>query len=155
VRETTFFVKQEKPGDAGELPRNLVLYTDRFLSTVNIAELDIELKILFGALMELGSINGSRCNISLERVIVEVMNITSSEPRYLAYKEYALRCLGEHVIGKGSYAFILPRGARSLHLYLYVSKTGRLFVFDPEKERPNHPDQGQVKYSGVSASNFL
>jgi hypothetical protein len=39
-------------------------------------------------------------------------------------------------LSSGSYAFIVPRGAKPQYLYLYVFKTGLLSVFDPEKERP-------------------
>jgi hypothetical protein len=73
---------------------------------------------------------------SVEKVVVEVMNITKDGSWYLAYKEYALRGLGENVIGKGSYAFILPKGTKPAYLYLHISKTGVLSIFDPEKERP-------------------
>jgi hypothetical protein len=52
----------------------------------------------------------------LERVVVEVMNITRDGSWHLASKEYVLRGLGEHVIGRGSYAFIVPRDARTQYL---------------------------------------
>jgi hypothetical protein len=113
------------------------LLTDILFGTITTA-LDFGLKILSGERLELNLIdeNGKRY-APVERVVVGVMNITTSGGSwYLAYKEYALRGLGEHVIGKGSYAFIVPRDAKPQYLYLYVSKTGLLSVFDPEKERP-------------------
>jgi hypothetical protein len=113
------------------------LLTDVLFGTITRA-LDFGLKILSGERLELNLIdeNGKRY-APVERVVVGVMNITTSGGSwYLAYKEYALRGLGEHVIGRGSYAFIVPRDARPQYLYLYVSKTGLLSVFDPEKERP-------------------
>ena len=99
--------------------------------------MDIELKILSGERLELNLIdeNGKRY-APVEWVVVEVMNITRDGSWYLASKEYVLRGLGEHVIGRGSYAFIVPRDAKPQYLYLYVSKTGLLSLFDPEKERP-------------------
>jgi hypothetical protein len=113
------------------------LLTDVLFGTITRA-LDFGLKILSGERLELNLIdeNGKRY-APVERVVVGVMNITTSGGSwYLAYKEYALSGLGEHVIGRGSYAFIVPRDARPQYLYLYVSKTGLLSVFDPEKERP-------------------
>jgi len=113
------------------------LASDLLLGTITRA-LDFGLKILSGERLELSLIdeNGKRY-APVERVVVGVMNITTSGGSwYLAYKEYALRGLGEHVIGRGSYAFIVPRDARPQYLYLYVSKTGLLSIFDPEKERP-------------------
>jgi hypothetical protein len=71
----------------------------------------------------------------VEKVVVEVMNITR-DGSYLAYKEYTLRGLGENIIGKGSYAFILPRGIKPAYLYPHITKTGVLSIFDPEKEHP-------------------
>jgi hypothetical protein len=112
------------------------LLTDVLFGTITRA-LDFGLKILSGERLELNLIdeNGKRY-APVEWVVVGVMNITRDGSWYLAYKEYALRGLGEHVIGRGSYAFIVPRDARPQYLYLYVSKTGLLSVFDPEKERP-------------------
>jgi hypothetical protein len=99
--------------------------------------LDIELKNLSGERLKLNLIdeNGKRYTL-VERVVVEVMNIARDGYWYLASKEYVLLGPGEHVIGRGSYAFIVPRDAKPQYLYLYVSKTGLLSVFDPEKERP-------------------
>jgi hypothetical protein len=112
------------------------LVTDVLFSTIT-AMLDFGLKILSGEQLMLHVIdeNGRRYP-PVERVVVDVMNITRDGSWYLAYKEYALRGLGENIIGKGSYAFILPKGARPAYLYLYISKTGPLSIFDPEKERP-------------------
>jgi hypothetical protein len=112
------------------------MLTDLLLGTITTA-LDFGLKILSGERLELNLIdeNGRRY-ASVERVVVETMNITRDGSWYLASKEYVLRGLGEHVIGRGSYAFIVPRDAKPQYLYLYVFKTGLLSVFDPEKERP-------------------
>jgi hypothetical protein len=112
------------------------LLTDVLFGTITRA-LDFGLKILSGEELRLDLIdeNGKRY-APVEWVVVGVMNITRDGSWYLAYKEYALRGLGEHVIGRGSYAFIVPRDARPQHLYLYVSRTGLLSVFDPGKERP-------------------
>jgi hypothetical protein len=107
------------------------------LFNIITSALDFSLKILSGERLELHVIdeNGRRYP-SVEKVVVEVMNITKDGSWYLAYKEYALRGLGENVIGKGSYAFILPKGTKPAYLYLHISKTGVLSIFDPEKERP-------------------
>jgi len=112
------------------------LVTDVLFSTITAA-LDFGLKILSGEQLMLHVIdeNGRRYP-SVEKVVVEVMNITRDGSWYLANKEYALRGLGENIIGKGSYAFILPKDARPAYLYLHISKTGLLSIFDPEKERP-------------------
>jgi len=111
------------------------LLTDVLFNIITSA-LDFSLKILSGERLELHLIdeNGRRYP-SVEKVVVEVMNITR-DGSYLAYKEYALHGLGENIIGRGSYAFILPRGIKPAYLYLHITKTGVLSIFDPEKERP-------------------
>jgi hypothetical protein len=84
--------------------------------------LDIELKILSGERLELNLIdeNGKRY-APVDRVVVETLNITRNGSWYLASKEYVLRGLGKHIIGRGSYAFIVPRGAKPQYLYTSTS----------------------------------
>jgi hypothetical protein len=136
VPETVCFRRHEHPATLTYCFLMPGLLTDLLFGTITTA-LDFGLKILSGERLELNLIdeNGKRY-ASVDRVVVEVMNITRNGSWYLASKEYVLRGLGEHVIGRGSYAFIVPRDAKPQYLYLYVSKTGLLSLFDPEKERP-------------------
>jgi hypothetical protein len=136
VPETLCIRRHENPLTLANCFIIPALATDLLLGTITGA-LDFGLKILSGERLELNLIdeNGRRY-APVEWVVVETMNITRDGSWYLASKEYVLRGLGEHVIGRGSYAFIVPRDARPQYLYLYVSKTGLLSVFDPEKERP-------------------
>ena len=136
VPETVCFRRHEHPATLTYCFLMPGLLTDLLLGTITTA-LDFGLKILSGEGLELNLIieNGKRC-APVERVVVEVMNITRDGSWYLASKEYVLLGLGEHVIGRGSYAFIVPRDAKPQYFYLYVFKTGLLSVFDPEKERP-------------------
>jgi hypothetical protein len=136
VPETLCIRRHESPETLANCFIIPALATDLLLGTITRA-LDFGLKILSGEELRLDLIdeNGKRY-APVERVVVGVMNITRDGSWYLAYKEYALRGLGEHVIGRGSYAFIVPRDAGPQYLYLYVSRTGLLSVFDPGKERP-------------------
>jgi hypothetical protein len=136
VPETLCLRRHENPATLANCFIIPGLLTDVLFNIITSA-LDFSLKILSGERLELHVIdeNGRRYP-SVEKVVVEVMNITRDGSWYLAYKEYALRGLGENVIGKGSYAFILPRGIKPAYLYLHTSKTGVLSIFDPEKERP-------------------
>jgi hypothetical protein len=136
VPETVCFRRHEHPATLTYCFLMPGMLTDILFGTITTA-LDFGLKILSGERLELNLIdeNGKRY-ASVERVVVETMNITKDGSWYLASKEYVLLGLGEHVIGRGSYAFIVPRDAKPQYLYLYVSKTGLLSVFDPEKERP-------------------
>jgi len=69
---------------------------------------------------------------SVQTVQVDVMNVTTSDGSWrLVYKEYYLRGLGDYDIRQGSYIFILPKDAKPSYLYVYISKTGILNVFDP------------------------
>jgi hypothetical protein len=136
VPETVCFRRHEHPATLTYCFLMPGLLTDLLFGTITTA-LDFGLKILSGERLELNLIdeNGKRY-APVERVVVEVMNITRDGSWYLASKEYVLLGLGEHVIGRGSYAFIVPRDAKPQYLYHYVSKTGLLSLFDPEKERP-------------------
>jgi hypothetical protein len=136
VPETLCIRRHENPLTLANCFIIPALATDLLLGTITGA-LDFGLKILSGERLELNLIdeNGRRY-APVEWVVVETMNITRDGSWYLASKEYVLRGLGEHVIGRGSYAFIVPRDAKPQYLYLYVFKTGLLSVFDPEKERP-------------------
>jgi hypothetical protein len=136
VPETVCFRRHEHPATLTYCFLMPGLLTDLLFGTITTA-LDFGLKILSGERLELNLIdeNGKRY-APVDRVVVEVMNITRDGSWYLASKEYVLRGLGEHVIGRGSYAFIVTRDAKPQYLYLYVSKVGLLSVFDPEKERP-------------------
>jgi hypothetical protein len=136
VPETVCFRRHEHPATLTYCFLMPGLLTDLLFGTITTA-LDFGLKILSGERLELNLIdeNGKRY-APVEWVVVEMMNITRDGSWYLASKEYVLRGLGEHVIGRGSYAFIVPRDAKPQYLYLYVSKTGLLSLFDPEKERP-------------------
>jgi hypothetical protein len=136
IPETICLRRHENPATLSNCFIIPGLLTDVLFNIITSA-LDFSLKILSGERLEFHVIdeNGRRYP-SVEKVVVEVMNITKDGSWYLAYKEYALRGLGENVIGKGSYAFILPRGIKPAYLYLHTSKTGVLSIFDPEKERP-------------------
>jgi hypothetical protein len=136
VPETLCLRRHENPATLANCFIIPGLLTDVLFNIITSA-LDFSLKILSGERLELHVIdeNGGRYP-SVEKVVVEVMNITRDGSWYLAYKEYALRGLGENVIGKGSYAFILPKETKPAYLYLHITKTGLLSIFNPEKERP-------------------
>jgi hypothetical protein len=105
VPETVCFRRHEHPATLTYCFLMPGLLTDLLFGTITTA-LDFGLKILSGERLELNLIdeNGKRY-APVEWVVVEMMNITRDGSWYLASKEYVLRGLGEHVIGRGSYAF--------------------------------------------------
>jgi hypothetical protein len=152
VPETLCIRRHESPETLANCFIISGLASDLLLGTITRA-LDFGLKILSGEELRLDLIDEDcRRYTSVDRVVVGVMNITSGGSWYRAYREYALRGLGENVVGRGSYAYILPKDAGPQYLYLYVSKTGLLSILDSEKERPvalirvgRDPDPAQVR----------
>jgi hypothetical protein len=73
--------------------------------------------------------NGERFHYRVNDIIVDASMQSS-------YKEYWFNGFEDKIIGKGSYAFILPSNTKPKYLYIYLSKTGLFSIFEKEREKP-------------------
>jgi hypothetical protein len=71
-----------------------------------------------------------------ERFHYRVNDIITDASMQSSYKEYWFNGFEDKVIGKGSYAFILPSNTKPKYLYIYLSKTGLFSIFEKEREKP-------------------
>jgi hypothetical protein len=71
-----------------------------------------------------------------ERFHSRVNDIIVDASMQSSYKEYWFNGFEDKVIGKGSYAFILPSTTKPKYLYIYLSKTGLFSIFEKEREKP-------------------
>jgi hypothetical protein len=73
---------------------------------------------------------------AIYHVYTDPVNVSYDGPWVIRYKDYELVGSGEKIIGKGSYAFIIPKDSEPKYVYIYVEKTGLLSIFDKEKVKP-------------------
>jgi hypothetical protein len=71
-----------------------------------------------------------------ERFHSRVNDIITDASMPSGYKEYWFNGFEDKVIGRGSYAFILPSNTQPKYLYIYLSKTGLFSIFEKEREKP-------------------
>jgi hypothetical protein len=71
-----------------------------------------------------------------ERFHYRVNDIIVDVSMQYSYKEYWFNGFEDKIIGKGSYAFILPSNTKPKYLYIYLSKTGLFSIFEKEREKP-------------------
>jgi hypothetical protein len=73
---------------------------------------------------------------AIYHVYTDPVNVSYNGSWIIQYKDYELVGLGEKIIGKGSYAFIIPKDSKPQYVYIYIEKTGLFSIFDPEKVKP-------------------
>jgi hypothetical protein len=73
---------------------------------------------------------------AIYHVYTDPVNVSYDGSWITQYKDYELVGSGEKIIGKGSYAFIIPRDSKPQYVYIYIEKTGLFSIFDPEKVKP-------------------
>ncbi len=66
----------------------------------------------------------------------EVSNISVNSHFITSYKDYWLIGFQDKIIGKGSYAFIVPKDIKPKYVYVYLRKKGFFSLFESEKEKP-------------------
>ena len=73
---------------------------------------------------------------AIYHVYTDPVNVSYDGSWITQYKDYQLVGSGEKIIGKGSYAFIIPKDSKPQYVYIYIEKTGLFSIFDPEKVKP-------------------
>jgi hypothetical protein len=102
-----------------------------YLTVDFIGRLSSGLSMLYGEDISVDVIdeNGERFHSRMNDIITD-----ASMPS--GYKEYWFNGFEDKIIGKGSYAFILPSNIKPKYLYIYLSKTGLFSIFEKEREKP-------------------
>ena len=67
--------------------------------------------------------------------VYEVSNISVNSHFITSYKDYWLIGFQDKIIGKGSYAFIVPKNIKPKYVYVYLGKKGFFSLFESEKEK--------------------
>jgi hypothetical protein len=102
-----------------------------YLTVDFIGRLSSGLSMLYGEDISVDIINENG-----ERFHSRVNDIITDANMPYGYKEYWFNGFEDKVIGKGSYAFILPSKTKPKYLYIYLSKTGLFSIFEKEREKP-------------------
>jgi hypothetical protein len=102
-----------------------------YLTVDFIGRLSSGLSMLYGEDISLDVINENG-----ERFHSRVNDIITDASMPYGYKEYWFNGFEDKIIGKGSYAFILPSNTKPKYLYIYLSKTGLFSIFEKEREKP-------------------
>jgi hypothetical protein len=102
-----------------------------YLTVDFIGRLSSGLSMLYGEDISVDVINENG-----ERFHSRVNDIITDANMPYGYKEYWFNGFEDKIIGKGSYAFILPSNTKPKYLYIYLSKTGLFSIFEKEREKP-------------------
>jgi outer membrane lipoprotein-sorting protein len=65
----------------------------------------------------------------------EISNISVNDTFITSYKDYWLIGFQDKIIGKGSYAFIVPKDIKPKYVYVYLRKKGLFSLFESGKEK--------------------